>query len=535
MDSLDIISWFTSWTTLTTVILLPLLYWYLLKPYNYWSKRGIRGPKPVPIVGNDLQTFISPMPLVELEWFKKYGKIYGVYRRDKPVLTIAKPELIKTILVKDFHLFPDRKTRRINHEVLSKNLFFSEGEDWKRYRSITSPTFTSGKMKKMYPMIRECLKEYLKTLDDLAINKSDINLKDMNGNFTMDVIATCAFATKTNAHKEPNNAFVINARKIFDFSFVRVLGLLVLPKQILELIDLKSASDESSNQFFIQLTKHVVKQRKDEPNSHQKYNDFIQLLVDAHNNTGQQLPDENDVNEAHHVNDGEEEREVERKVLSGSVVNKHLTELEIMAQGWIFFVAGYETTATTLTFCSYELALNPKVQDRLYEEIETAVDANGEISYDKLSKLPFLDSVLSETLRLYPPVLRLDRRVVTDYKLGDTGIQLFAGQEVEIPVYAIHHSDEFYPNAHQFDPDRFMPENRHKIIPYTYLPFGAGPRNCIGMRFALMEAKLGLAHIIRRFRFFKSPQTAVPLEFKPVTRLCAAKQVVVGIEMRNIS
>lgn len=224
---------------------------------------------------------------------------------------------------------------------------------------------------------------------------------------------------------------------------------------------------------------------------------------------------------------------MEKKILSANISSKSLTEEEIMAQGWVFFIAGYETTATTLTFCSYELALHPEVQDRLYEEVQSAVDSDGEISYETLSKLPFLDAVLSETLRMYPPVIRLERRaIIGNYKLGDTGLVLKKDQEVEIPVYAIHHSEQFYENPDKFIPERFLPENRAKIQPYTYLPFGAGPRNCIGMRFALMEAKLGIAQIVRRFRFFRTPETAVPLEFRPFFRLTSPKEVLVGIEKR---
>jgi len=119
-----------------------------------------------------------------------------------------------------------------------------------------------------------------------------------------------------------------------------------------------------------------------------------------------------------------------------------------------------------------------------------------------------------------------------DYKLGDTGITLYKGQVVEIPIYAIHHSEEYYENPEKFNPERFLPENRDQIIPYTYLPFGSGPRNCIGMRFALMEAKLCLAQIVRRFRFVRSAKTEVPLRFKTVTPLTAAKSIIVGIEKR---
>jgi len=224
--------------------------------------------------------------------------------------------------------------------------------------------------------------------------------------------------------------------------------------------------------------------------------------------------------------------ESEKKALNVNLVNKQLTEYEILAQAIVFFLAGYETTATTLTFCTYELALNQDIQDKLYEEINSAVDSNGEISYEELARLPYLDAVLSETLRLHPPALRLVRLASTDYKLGETGITLPKGQQIEFPIHGIHHLEEYYPNPFQFNPDRFMPENRHKITPYTYLPFGAGPRNCIGMRFALLEAKLALANIIRKFKFFQTTQTDIPLRYKRSFGLTAPQRLIVGIEKR---
>jgi len=180
-------------------------------------------------------------------------------------------------------------------------------------------------------------------------------------------------------------------------------------------------------------------------------------------------------------------------------------------------LAGYETTASTLSFCTYELALHPKVQDKLYAEVAAVADKNGNIDYETLVKLPYIDAVLSETLRKYPPLSRLERRVSENYTLGgedNGGIKLYKGQVVEIPTFAIHHCEDYYENPEEFDPERFMPENRHKIKPYTYLPFGAGPRNCIGLRFALLEAKLSLSKLIQKYRFVRSENTDVPLKFK---------------------
>jgi len=112
--------------------------------------------------------------------------------------------------------------------------------------------------------------------------------------------------------------------------------------------------------------------------------------------------------------------------------------------------------------------------------------------------------VIKETLRVDPPVWRQIRRVGIDgYKLA--GITLEKDQEVNIAAYAVHMNPMYYEEPKKFNPDRFMPENKHLLTPYTYLPFGAGPRNCIGQRFAYQEIKLCLAKIIRQFKFEPQP------------------------------
>ena len=174
------------------------------------------------------------------------------------------------------------------------------------------------------------------------------------------------------------------------------------------------------------------------------------------------------------------------------------------------------------------MALNPSIQDKLIEEINSVADENGDVEYDTLVKLPYIDAVLSETLRKYPPAIRNIRVASENYKLGDTGIELFKGQLVLIPVYAMHHDEQFYPDPERFDPTRFLPENRHSIVPYTYLPFGVGPRNCIGMRFALLEAKLGLVKIIQKYKFVPTENTDVPLKLDGLA-LLIAERVIVGI------
>lgn len=154
--------------------------------------------------------------------------------------------------------------------------------------------------------------------------------------------------------------------------------------------------------------------------------------------------------------------------------SKTLNEDEIIAQTVAFIVAGNETTASLLIYATHELAMNPDIQDKLYAEINPIVNPNNTIDFDELCRLPYLDAVISETLRHHSPVERTTRVVSHEYELGDTGIILHPGQMVHIPFYAIHHDEKYYPNPFKFDPERFMPHNRHNLVPYTYLPFGQG-------------------------------------------------------------
>ncbi|GFV81883.1 cytochrome P450 3A8 [Trichonephila clavipes] len=107
----------------------------------------------------------------------------------------------------------------------------------------------------------------------------------------------------------------------------------------------------------------------------------------------------------------------------------------------------------------------------------------------------------------------VERQAETDCKLGDSGITVPKGMIITIPNYALHHDPKLFKNPEKFDPDRFTSEERAKRDPNAYLPFGAGPRNCVGMRFALMEIKICLAYVVTNFEFFKCSETQVPLEF----------------------
>ena len=191
-----------------------------------------------------------------------------------------------------------------------------------------------------------------------------------------------------------------------------------------------------------------------------------------------------------------------------------------------FFVAGYETTATVLSYACYMMSLNPEVQEKLYQELKNAFNHNEMIKYEEVMKLPYLDAVVNETLRYFPPLLRIEREAKRDYTLGNTGIVVDKGVIISVPTVPLHHNPKYFPEPEKFKPERFS----EPVDPYAFIPFGIGPRNCIAMRFALLEVKLTLAHIMTKFKFFPVKETKFPPEYQMGQQLNRAKKLVVGVQ-----
>ncbi|XP_071504345.1 cytochrome P450 3A19-like [Diadema antillarum] len=261
-----------------------------------------------------------------------------------------------------------------------------------------------------------------------------------------------------------------------------------------------------ATQFFIDVVGKAMESR--EINQGNEKKDFLQLMMNSHKES-EKVPEENAAeDDLHsHLDDHHGNRLIESKKTSQA----KLTAEEIVAQAVFFFLAGYDTSNTTLGFIAYSLATSPEVQDKLIQEVDEMAPDRDSVNYSSIDKMPYLDGVVCETLRMYPPSAVTDRKCTKDYTSKNLNVP--KGGQVIISIISVHRDPEYWPNPDVFDPERFTKENRKGRHPFAWMPFGAGPRNCVGMRFALMEMKMAIVRVLQKYRFEISPKTPVPVKF----------------------
>lgn len=475
-----------------TVLALTLAVLWVRKRYAYWKERGIPYVEPSFPAGNirgmgRKEHFSTQMQRCYKE-LKGKGPVGGVFFFINPVPLALDLDFIKTVLVKDFQYFHDRSIYyNEKDDPLSAHLVALEGAKWKNLRTKLTPTFTSGKMKTMFPTIIGVADEFQKMMKNEVVGNAEIEMKDILARFTTDVIGTCAFGIECNSLQDPNAQFRRMGRKIFSVAKGRLLKL-ITAQQFRSLARMLGITliDKDVSDFFIGAVRDTIKYR--EENKIER-NDFMSLLMKLKNDESSQDTNSGDV--------------------------ETLTVEQIAAQAFVFFLAGFETSSTAMSNSLYELAQNSDLQNKARKSVMDAIKKYGSLTYEAMQDMQYIDQCINESLRKYPPASNLTRTVSTDYKLPDSNVVLQQGSTLIVPVYALHHDAEYYPDPEKYDPDRFTPEEVAKRNPYCFLPFGEGPRNCIGMRFGMLQARVGLAYLLRDFSFTLSNKTPVPLKISP--------------------
>ncbi|XP_064540304.1 cytochrome P450 9b2-like [Drosophila montana] len=471
--------------------LLLYVYKWATARQNEFADRGLPFEKPWPILGNNADVVLNKASFQKLvsEFYSRtrQHKLVGFFNFRTPMIQVNDPELIKKITVKDFDHFPNHQLFFTTEERLVNDMLsVMKDQRWKHMRNTLTPVFTAAKMRSMFGLMNDSFAECMEHLDKMAETAVkpgegfELELKEVCNRLSNDLIATTAFGLKVSSYKTPNNEFFQIGQAVAFFrgkALYKFMLSTTLP-WLFKLLGFKIFDSEKTD-FFIRLVVDAMKYRE-EHNIVRP--DMIQLLMEAKKDA-----------------------------------TENWTDDELVAQCFIFFFAAFENNASLICTTAYELLQNPEIQQRLYEEVKETHDSlKGEqLSYDAVTKMKYMDMVVSESLRKWTLAAATDRQCSKDYTLyDDDGSKLFefkVGDRINIPIVGLHLDDNYFPEPHAFKPERFSDENKDQIVPYTYLPFGAGPRNCIGNRYALMQAKAMLYNLMLKYRIERSPKTVKDL------------------------
>lgn len=345
-------------------------------------------------------------------------------------------------------------------------------------RSTLSPAFTLSKIRQMFDLISECCEQMVHALriESESTGKVNYEMKELFGKYANDVISSTAFGYQIDSFADPNNDFYLSGKKFADFGsakgLFRLMTILILPR-LASLLKI-SVIDTKVTSFFRNMVLDNIESREKQGIFRP---DMINILMNvkrgnSHLNT---ITSEDKLSDSFASVD---ESSIEQKM-----VKREWSDDEIVAQCFGFFLAAFDTSSIVLSFVAYELSVNGDIQQKLYEEIaETHKNLNGKpLTYEVVQSMKYLDQVISETVRYWPPAPGLDRVCVKDYNYddGEYKFTIEKGTSLMIPIYGLHFDEKYWENPKKFDPERFSHENREKIVPGTYAPFGIGPRNCI--------------------------------------------------------
>ncbi|XP_055612268.1 probable cytochrome P450 28a5 [Uranotaenia lowii] len=460
-------------------------YLYLTWNFDYWKKRGVPGPDPIPLVGTFKAFLLRNRSVMDekFEIFKKYKSKFnfvGVFMYRSPQILITSPALAKDLLTKNFKNFHDNEFGQVTDKYLDplfgRNPFVMNGEEWKTKRAEITPAFTTSRMKVMYSNVEGIsnkMSQYIKDREGTPLEG-----KELAGRFTTDVVSSCIFSADAQSFANENAEIREMGRKLMDSSLIFVLKIMLLTVfPTLARIFQVGFITKPREKFFTKLMVDAIRHRESSGEKRADYLDHLLALRQT----------------------------------------KNISEIDMAAHGVTFFLDGFETSSAAMALALYELGKKPEIQQRLREELLAATGEDGTISYEVLSELPYLEQVFSETLRLWPSVTFMSKVCVRPTELDLTPTQkvlIEPGVIAIISLYCIQRDPDVFEDSFEFNPDRFSAE-KGGTNPYqvtgSYMPFGDGPRQCLGMRFGRMQVKRGIYEILTKFKVSVNPKTEDPL------------------------
>lgn len=485
------------------LLLLPLvlvvLYYYTTRNHDYWEKRNVKSEKPIPVFGTLYRNFMAKESITETSvvLYKKYPNepVVGLYRGTTPELVIRDLDIVRRILNVDFAYFHPRGLGRDPKlEPVFLNLFHVDGDTWKLLRQHLTSTFTTAKLKNMFPLVVQCAEKLQHVGEDNVNKGGDCDVRELMARFTTEFIGACGFGIQMDTINDEHSLFRDLGRKIFNrtwknYVLVALYDLFPDFKSIAQ----KLLAETVLLDAISEIVKNIRKQRNNKPIGR---NDFIDLLLELEGKgkiKGESVEKRNA--------DGKPEQ-----------VEMEMDLTCMVAQVFVFFAAGFETSSSATSFMLHQLAYHPEEQRKIQADIDQVLAKyDNKLCYDSIAEMKSLNNGFKEAMRIFPSLGTLHRVCARKYTIPELGISLDPGVKIIIPVQAIQNDEKYFENPTEFIPDRFNDPNveKHK---FSYLPFGEGPRQCIGARLGEMQSLAGLAAILHKFSVEPTANTKRHLE-----------------------
>ena len=409
--------------------------------------------KALPVLGN-LPDFNKDR-LGLLKRMASAGDVYGLHFGPLPAIMFNKPEHIHSILVE--HAYDFDKGLAIHNTfrpAIGDGIFSSEGDFHRHQRKLISPPFQPRHI----ASYAETMSYYSEQIQKTWPDGSTIDINQQMTNLTLSIIGKALFDADVFSEADELGA----AMKATLYYITHSLSsLFPAPYNWPTPINRRA---HKAGEIIRSYISGFIQERRNNPSDR---NDFLSILLQARDDEGKPMSDD-----------------------------------QVMAECLTLFGAGHETTATALTWSWYLLSQHPEVYQKVQQEVDSVLQGRTP-EYADLARLPYCLQVFKEAMRLYPPAYSFSRRALRDVEID--GYQVKKNMVVLLTPYTLHRREEYFPNPEAFEPERFTPEREKQLPRYAYMPFGAGPRICIGLHFAMMEGHLLLATLAQRASFSLVP------------------------------
>ncbi|XP_037052055.1 cytochrome P450 4d1-like [Bradysia coprophila] len=461
--------------SLIILILIGLLILFLSQ-INYrkiYLSFKIPGPIPLPFIGNALYFFNkSPEEIFEVavKLTEDYGDNVSLWIGTNFGALLSNPEHIKVILTSAKFIEKSEAYRYLK-PWLNEGLLLSSGSKWYQRRKIITPSFHF-----------KALDEHVKIFDRYSIVFVDIlskykttdkvELSPLTRHYTLDVVCEAAMGIEVNAQRHPNSEYVKAVRTVSQIMMARLISGFKCADTIFRFSPLYK-QQANGLKIIHAFTDRVIQERR-------------QKLVALRNKSGNSV-------------DMATSTTFLDILLEGIIDGKPLSNSDIREEVDTFMLEGHDTAKTGISFCFYSLARYPEIQQKCFEEMRNILsdDRSKEVSCNELNNLRYLDLVIKETLRLYPSLPLLGRLLCEELTIGK--YKYPKGTNIGFSPLLLGRDPKLFENPLEFRPERFLEDTTSEKFTFSYLPFSAGPRNCVGQKYAVLEIKAVVSKVLRHF------------------------------------